>query len=181
MMVIEAPVVTYTKSGAINSKKSYLMIQDQRAGGTSSFKEEVGGETIAYNGRLSAKYTFEELYEEDYIPVTAAEFIGEKSYDSATVTVDKTDCKSISELAEVIVNANYPLAVINVICQDAEGAESVLSRTMFGGSSMNGVPRSYKLSNKKEIANLTAENGCTIKLEVVLSTGERFYPIEFTV
>ena len=181
MMVIEAPVVVHKSNGEIDAENSYLMIQDQRAGGTASHKEVVNGETIAYNGRISAKYTFQKLYEEDYIPVTAKEFIGEKSYDKAAVTVSNPNCKSLSELKDITVESNYPLAVINIIGEDASGKTSVLSRTLFGGSSMHGVPRSYQLADNKELENLTTENGCTVKLEVVLSTGERFYPIEFTI
>lgn len=179
MMVIEAPVVAYLADGSIDSANSYLMIQDQRAGGSTAFKEVVNGEEIAYSGRISAKYTFDMLLEDNYIPVTAAEFTGEKAYERATVTVSDPDCSSIAALANVTVEANYPLAVINVISLSNDGKETILGRTVFGGASMYGVPRSYALSEMAELEQLTPESGRTIKLEVVVSTGERFYPIQF--
>ena len=179
MMVIEAPVVAYLSGNTIDSANSYVMIQDQRAGGSTSFSEVVNGETIAYSGRLSAKYTFDELLEKNYIPVTAPEFTGEKPYDKATVTVSDSVCNTLEALVAVTVEANYPLAVINVISVDALGNKTVLKKAMFGGASMHGVARTYKLSEMKGLAGLAPNAGCTIKLEVVVSTGERFYPIEF--
>ena len=181
MMVIEAPVVVYLADGSIDSANSYVMIQDQRAGGTTSFSEVVDGETIAYSGRISAKYTFDTLYEKDYIPVTAPEFTGEKSYYKAVVTVSDSNCSSLDQLANITVEANYPLAVINVISVNALGKETMLEKTLFGGASMHGVPRSYMLSEMDALEQLSPAPGSTIKLEVVVSTGERFYPIEFTI
>lgn len=179
MMVIEAPVVSYLTDGTIDSANSYVMIQDQRAGGSTSFSEVVDGQTIAYSGRISAKYTFDTLYEKNYIPVTAPEFTGEKAYEKASVTVSDANCSSLDQLANITVEANYPLAVINVIGVSATGIETVLARTMFGGASMHGVARSYALSEMDELEHLSPVNVCKIRLEVVVSTGERFYPIEF--
>lgn len=179
MMVIEAPVVEYRADGSIDSANSYLMIQDQRTGGSSAFKEVVNGVEISYRGRISDKYTFDTLYEENYIPVTAAEFTGEKTYDKATVTVSNPDCSSIAELTDITVEANYPLAVVNVISVSFSGKETVLGRTLFSGGSMHGVPRTYALSDMEELEQLAPKSGHTIKLEVVVSTGERFYPIQF--
>lgn len=180
MMVIEAPVIQYLSDGSIDSANSYLMIQDQRAGGSSSFEDVVDGQTIKYSGRISAQYTFDALYEGDYIPVTVAEFTGEKTYDKATVTVSDSNCNSIKALSNVTVEANYPLAVINILCVDWLNRTTVLDKAMFGGASMHGVPRSYALSEMDGLGALSPAAGCTIKLEVVISTGERFYPIEFT-
>lgn len=180
LMVIEAPVVTYLADGTIDSANSYVMIQDQKAGGSSSLKEVVNGVKISYSGRLSAKYTFDKLLEKKYIPVTAAEFAGEKAYEQATVTVNDPNCSSISALKDITVEANYPLAVVNILSIDANGNQTVLARAMFGGSSMHGVPRSYALSEMDSIETLSPDPGCTVKLEVVVATGERFYPIAFT-
>lgn len=181
MMVIEEPVVVYKKDGSIDSENSYLIIQDQRGGDNTSTIEVVDGIEIPYNGRLRAKYTFEKLYEKDYIPLTTAEFAGKKTYDKATVTATDTNCKSLDALAEVSVESNYPLAIINIISINSKGKESVMARKTIGGASMYGVPKSYKLSDIENFSNLSPAKGEIIKIEVVVSTGERFYPIEFTV
>lgn len=179
LMVIEPSVVVYHSDGTIDSANSYVMIQDQKAGGSKSFKDVVNGIPIQYSGRLSAKYTFDKLLEKKYIPVTAAEFTGEKAYEQATVTVSDPQCSSISALKDITVEANYPLAVVNILSINNSGKQTVLKKAMFGGASMHGVPRSYALSEMEDLENISPDAGCTIKLEVVVSTGERFYPIEF--
>lgn len=179
MMVIEAPVVVYLPDGTIDSANSYVIIQDQRAGGSTSFSEVVDGQTIAYSGRISAQYTFDTLYEKNYIPVTAPEFTGEKAYEQASVTVNDANCSGFDQLTNITVASNYPLAVINVISVSDTGKETILERTTFGGASMHGVARSYKLSEMDTLEQVSPTPGSKIKLEVVVSTGERFYPIEF--
>lgn len=181
MMVIEAPTVVYLEDGSIDSENSYVMIQDQRAGGSTFYDKVVDGHTLHFSGRTSAKYTFDELYEEDYIPVTTAEFLGIKEYEQADVTV-QGQCASIEELTNVTIEANYPLAVVNVLAVSPEGTQTVIARKMFGGSAMQGVPRTFAMREMKNIdAGAYIAEGTTIKVEVVVSTGERFIPIEFTI
>jgi len=179
MMVIEAPEVVYTQDGAIDPENSYVMIQDQRAGGSTFYVEEVDGHTLNFSGRTSAKITFAKLLEDDYIPVTTAEFLGKKPYEQATVTVSQA-CYTIADLQNVTVEANYPLAVINILSVDKRGNSTVLEKQMFGGADMYGVPRSFALSELDSLKDLSPAAGSTIQLEVVVATGERFYPISFT-
>lgn len=178
MMVIEAPVVVYLSDGSIDPENSYVMIQDQRAGGSTFYEEEVDGYTLNFSGRTSAKVTFAELLEDDYIPVTTAEFLGEKPYEKAAVTANQS-CSSVGELSEVKVEANYPIAVVNILEVNSRGDKTVLKRQMFGASNMHGVPRTFSLSDFKDLETITPTAGSTIKVEVVVSTGERFYPISF--
>lgn len=177
MMVVTEPTVAYLSDGKIDPENSYIMIQDQRTGNQEG---QFNGETLPMMGRIHTRTTFKELYEGKYIPVTAAEFIGEKPYDEATVTTSQTECADVSALRDVTVESNYPLAVVNIIATDAKGAETVLARKLFKGSDAMGVPRSFKLSALYP-EKLSPSAGTVIKLEVVVSTGERFYPIEFTV
>lgn len=176
MMVVEKPTVVYTSNGTIDPENSYVLIQDQWSSGA---EVEMDGETVKLTGRLDMQFTFATLYEKNYIPLTAAEFIGEKAYDKAAITVSDTDCSSLDELADVTVEANYPFTVINVLGVDKKGNETVLCRKLFKGSATNGAARSFKLAELK-LDQLSPAADTVIKLEVVLSTGERFYPVEFT-
>lgn len=180
MMVIEAPVVTILPDGTIDSANSYLMIQDQQAGGSIAHREMVDGIEVPYRGRICVKYTFDKLYEDNYIPVTIAEFTGDKDYEYAYVNVNDPQCANINTLTQITVTSNYPLAVINLISTDSDGKENVVLREMFSGSSMHGVPHSYALSEMDGLDLVSIEPGSVLKLEVVVSTGERFCPIEFT-
>lgn len=181
MMVIEAPTVVYLEDGSIDAANSYIMIQDQRAGGSTFYDTKVNGRTLHYSGRTSAKYTFDKLYEEDFVPVTTAEFLGTKAYDKAAVSVTGDSCTTLDALKAVTVEANYPLVSANIIKVNDKGEESVVAREIFGGSAMQGAPRTFDLKNMKALENVSAETGSVIKLEVVVATGERFIPIEFSI
>lgn len=179
MMVIEAPVVVYLSDGKIDPENSYVMIQDQRAGGSTFYVEEVDGHTVNFSGKLHDKKTFANLLEKNYIPVTTAEFLGTKPYEKASVSASQV-CSSVADLQNTTIVANYPLAVINILSVDNQGKSTVLYRQMFGGADMYGVPREFEFSEIDELSQLSPTTGCTIKVEVVVSTGERFYPISFT-
>jgi hypothetical protein len=176
-MVIEAPVIVRKSDGTIDPENSYVMIQDQRAGGATFYVETVNGHTLNYSGKLSEKTTFATLLEKNYIPVTTAEFLGLKPYEKAVVTASKT-CSTLTDLKELTIEANYPLAVINIL--EVKGKNhTVLKRQMFGAGNMHGVPRTFSLSGIAGLDTLSPAAGSTIKVEVVVSTGERFYPISF--
>ena len=181
MMVIEEPVVVFNDDNTINAEESYILIQDQRGLDQSSTKETVDGVEIAYFGRLEAKYTFEKLYEKSYIPLSTAEFTGDKPYDVASVTVSNPNCKSMNDLKDLVVEANYPLAVINIFGVFKDGTSKTLCKKLFGGASMYGVPRTFNLSEIDGLNKLSSAEITTIKIEVVVSTGERFYPVEFSI
>lgn len=176
MMVVAEPTVAYLSSGSIDPDNSYLLIQDQWSSGD---EVEMDGEKVKLTGRLDLKFTFKELLEKKYIPLTVAEFTGEKAYEKAQITVSNPDCTNLTELAAVTVDANYPFTVMNILCIDSKGNETVLCRKLFKGSDTNGPARSFKVSELKP-DQLSPATGSVVKLEVVLSTGERFYPIEFT-
>ncbi len=182
MMAIEDAHVEYLPDGSIDGENSYILIQDQRAGGDAWQRTDDQGNILNYSGRLDGKFSFDKLFKEHFIPVTTAEFIGQKEYDKAEVTV-VGDCKDLASLQSASVESNYPLAVINVIAKQS-GKETVIHRELFSGTAMTGVPRSYELGKINMIKNLTntdyGKAGTTIKIEVVSATGERFIPIILT-
>ena len=184
IMVIEKPVVVYLPDGSIDMKNSYFITQDNRAGDrTDSGFVEVDKEnyTLYMSGVIGGKFTFEEMYTRKYIPVTAPEFIGEKAYEKAVVSASAETIKSFDELLEVTVSSNYPLALINAFIVEQDGKEILLDRTLFGGSNPTGVPRNFTLRDMENLSRLDKDKvaGCKLKFEVVVSTGERFVPIEF--
>lgn len=182
MMAISSPTVIYAEDGSIDLQSSYIMIQDQRGGQGSGFYEvEEGGQIIRYSGRTSAKFTFAQLLEKSYLPVTTAEFAGIKEYEPCTVSISQK-CQSVAQLLEATVSANYPLAVVNVIAADQFGNESVIGRKLFGGGEKGGVPREFVLSQLECLQELDSgpysHPSYTVKIEVVTSTGQRFLAAE---
>ena len=179
MMAISVPSVIYKSDGSIDLDKSYVMIQDQRGGrGAGFYEEKEGGEIIRYSGRTSAKFTFKQLLDKSYLPVTTAEFAGLKPYEKATASISIESCSSINDLLGATVSSNYPLAVVNIKVRDPFGNEAVIGRKLFGGGEQGGVPREFALSEMECLTNF-AESiyntpSYTIQVEVVPSTGERF-------
>lgn len=178
LMVTQKPVVLHRADGTIDADNSYLVIQDQRVG---DYFYEDFGVGVPFYGRLVEKYTFAQLLEAKYIPVTVAEFTGADPYEKAAVTVSKTDCTNINDLSSVTVNANYPLVHIKLIGVTKDGTQRSLKRISFNGATTNGVPMTYNMSKAGDLSPYVTKDVQTIQLEVVVSTGERFYPLSFEI
>lgn len=180
MMAIEDAHVEYLADGRIDGENSYILIQDQRAGGKNWQRTDEQGNILHYSGRLDGQFSFTKLFEEHFIPVTAAEFIGEKEYEKAEISVSEK-CSSPDQLQNITIESNYPLAVLNVIATQS-GKETVIHKELFGGGSERGVPHSIALSEITELKDSKYQTpGTMIQIEVVVATGERFTPIEITV
>ncbi len=174
MMVIEDPTVVRNEDGTVNTQESYVIIQDQRGGRGDGFYEvEENGKTLLLSGRTWAKFTFQELLDKHYIPVTTEEFMGTGAYEKAQVTVT-------SQELTATVESNYPLAVVKAVLTDHTGDTYVLERKCFGGADEPGVPRTFDLSKLSALQELSPyeKKGYTLSIQVVVSTGERFTPIE---
>lgn len=186
MMAIGPAYVVYHDDGTVNVAESYIPIQDQRAGdGNGFYDQNIGGNVIHYSGRTSYNFSFAELLEKHYIPVTTAEFIGKKPYEKATVTLDNPNFTNLTEFLNTTVTSNYPLAVLRVTLIDTEGHENVLTRELFGGKEETGVPRSYAFKDMNDLNiyknPLPGMEGYTIRVEVIVSTGEEFQLAELTI
>ncbi len=181
MMVIEAPTVVYLEDGTIDSANSFVMIQDQRAGGSTFYEYKIDGRTVYLSGRIDGKYTFDQLLEEHYIPVTTQEFLGLKEYDKAQISALSEEPASWEALLNSEVTANYPLAVLNTYLIEEDGSRVVLDKKLFGGYADQGVPFSCKISEIEVLTRLDISkcSGCKLEFEAVVSTGERFTPIQF--
>lgn len=181
MMAIEAAHLVENEDGSLNIAESYVMIQDQRGGHGAGFYEQTeNGVLIQYSGRTSAKFTFEELYKKHYLPVAPAELLGQKEYEKAYVTATKERCRSLEDLRNVTVTSNYPFAVLNVIIKDSYGNNKNVEKMLFSGAKET-PPKEFKLSELESLKNYNElgypKGGCTVDIEVVVSTGERFIPV----
>lgn len=177
MMVIGIPSVFYNEDGSIDINRSFVTIQDQRGGqGRGFYEQNEGGEIIRYSGRTSAKFTFKQLYDKAYLPVTTAEFAGLKDYETATASIDKT-CTKVSDLMDATVSSNYPLAVVNILACDPFGNQAVIGRKLFNGAKDEGVPREFALNKMDCLEKFESSEyntpSYTIKVEVVPSSGDR--------
>ena len=182
MMVIENPTVVHTDNGAIDKDNSFIVIQDQRGGtGTGFLEEEANGHAVHFNSARSLKMTFAELIKKNYIPVTVAEFAGEKPYDKPDVKLIGGNCKKLSNAQCAVVEANYPIAVLNLIVTDLDDRISIYDKILIHSASTAGPARTYDLSKWDALQEFDADGFKKIQLEVVISTGQRFilFDIDF--
>ena len=141
---------------------------------------EHDGYTVHHSGRIRHTFTFKELMEKNYIPVTTAEFLGEKPYDMPTVTVEGSEAATAQNLAELTIVSNYPIAVININGADAKGKVTNVEKIFLGGASEHGAAKTYALKDAKLLSQLENGKFVTAEIEVVSSTGKRFYPISIS-
>lgn len=179
MMVIENPTVVYLDDGTIDAENSFFIIQDQRGGAGDGFMEEVvNGHTVHFNSVRSQKFTFDFFIKHDYIPVTVAEFTGEKPYEEAKVILKDGDCNKLTDAQSAIVESNYPLAVLNLIITDENGSQSVYDRLLIHSASAEGPTRTYDLAQWDALQEFDADAFEKLQLEVVVSTGQRFILVD---
>jgi hypothetical protein len=179
MMVVMSPTVVYDVDGAIDTEASYVVIQDQRGGRTSTtfYEEKESGHTIYYNSQRSMKMTFQTLLDKNYIPVTLAEFIGQKAYEKAEVTTQGKTFKTLNDVQNAVIESNYPIALISIVVA-GKSNEHEVKKILFHGANGTGPAKTYDLSKVEELQTLETKNYKTLRIEVVVSTGERFVPIE---
>lgn len=191
MMVIEPAHVVRDDDGKINPEESYLIIQDQRGGvGAASYTIEENGEKHYYTGRTYAKFTFQELLDQDYIPCTTAEFAGLKPYTKATVELESgkevTDMKS---LMMATLKSSYPICIVRAVAVDETGKEiQVGAKYLTKVEVDNGTARECPVSFCGDVINdsvmknkLEEGKTYTFRLDVTVSTGEIFTPVSFAV
>ena len=139
MAIEEAHVVR--KNGAIDGDESYVMIQNQEAGArqnTSAYVEEVNGERLHFSGRRELKYTFSKLFEDGYLPLTCAEFLGQKEYELPKAEPDR-EIRSLEDLSAATVTSNRLLCVFYYRLLDENGKEAFAGKRLTTYTDMNNL------------------------------------------
>ncbi|MBR5452977.1 MAG: hypothetical protein IKV54_02760, partial [Clostridia bacterium] len=142
VMILEDPVVVYNDDGAINPYKSYVLIGEQKAsfltdspkyGGVDLYSPMNGnGETYrvmgnypgnTVNGKITEmKWTFYELFEDNYTPFTVPELAGTGEVEKAKLTFKYTESAiSIEGIRGMTVSSNYMISDVIFNVTDAEG------------------------------------------------------------
>ena len=128
VMAMDVPHVEYNDDGSINGKASYIPIMDQRYGSASGsnyqYDKTVDGVTYHSSGRIDFHFTFEALRQGGFIPVTCAQFMGEKPYEKATAALE-ADVSSFDELAQTKLRSNYNIVTIRVTVSDPKTGKTL--------------------------------------------------------
>lgn len=186
MMAIEDATVVRTADGQIDPSQSYIVIQDQAAGTGDKFYEvsDEQGNILHYTGRTEKKFTFMELYNQDYIPVTTAELAGLEPYTKPEVKFSLENCTTVSDMLTGAFTSNYPMCMMKLNATDKDGKVINLHTIYFDREDVaEGKARDYRISGDRmaiEAALEALESGTyTITAEVTASTGDVFTPVSF--
>lgn len=187
MMAIEDATVVRYADGGINPSESYIIIQDQAAGVTSTSEFLVydeDGIQVHYTGRTNVKWTFLDLYKSNYIPVTTKEFAGEEPYVQPEVKINST-VTDFETLYGTTITSVYPMSMIKIMAKKSTGRETELFHYYVNRMDVgSGLAREYKLSgNRLDVDSAVKEliaGDYTITLEVTDSTGEVFNLASFS-
>lgn len=184
MMVIDV-VTERDANGKIIPDCSYITIQDQHVGFYSYDDPDQPGTKISYIGHIARRYTFPQMFDAMFVPVTTAEYLGTKAYEPPKVEVSVKDIKSVTEMANAEIKCNYPMAVIRVVIKGADGSRNIIKRQINERVSIGErTAFSYKLSTARqtilsEISRGGVKPGDEILVEVIPSTGSLFTPVSF--
>ncbi len=190
IMAIEPAHVEYDAAGNIDPDKSYIVIQDQRGGsGKGYYTQTIDGVDYHYSGRTYAEYTFKELFDLAYIPVTAPEFVGLKEYVAPYVSFDRPDC-TLEDVSLGIATSPYTIYIGRMLLVDQNGNETLVDKVIAR-------PRDYEadgelakfelslfsVSPKSDSFRALMEEGktYTLRYEVVLSNGSTHTVVEVPV
>ena len=115
-------VVLRDQTGAIDTEASYLVVNSQGDG----ISENVDHSTWV----IDRKYTFEEIYEHYYVPITVQELADGKAPE-AEVSIDDQN-EGAAYLCAGTITSNYRINAVTATIQNADGSD-LWEQTIFTG------------------------------------------------
>ena len=181
MMASADPVVVTLSDGRINATESYILVCEQDAvGSKTTNKDSVqeNGKTLRQLGSVDNKYTFKDLMDKGYVPLTVKEFTGEEPVEVGEAWLGNPNRKlengvdmDVSTLFGNSLCANYAVCTLNIQIKNPAG-EVLLDRN----TGIQTQPSSYTVPLAKsmvpEEAKALADGQNTIHLVVRLANGE---------
>lgn len=131
MMCSQAPVIERWPDGTIDPARSYVLVLEQDAVGSSSDSknyEQSNGVTIRPLGGVDNKYTFQDLLSKGYVPFTLKEFTGEDPVEPGKawigteyVQVENGKDLTVEEVFNKTLFGNYALCTVEVQVKNPDG------------------------------------------------------------
>ena len=127
---------------------------------------------------MNVKWTFLDLFNSSYVPVTTKEFAGVEPYAPSKIELKSEigQCTNFEELYSSTITSVYPMSMIKVMAKKSTGRVTELFHFYVDRYDVGtGLAREYKLSGNRlditpEVDKLVAGD-YTITLEVTDSTG----------
>ena len=122
MIASKAVVVRDPETQKIDGAKSFVTVIDQTP--TWLTKNDSNGTPYNYQANVDAKWTFDFLYEDHYLPFTFKEWTGEDPIEQPTIGCSHTgDTISLDQIFNTKISSNYHLYDIYVSIYNADGVE----------------------------------------------------------
>ena len=181
MMISAKPEVVYLSDGRVNVDESYVLVCEQDAVGsktTNKDSTQENGVTLRQLGSVDNKYTFRQLMEKGYLPLTVKEFVGEDPIEPGEVWIGnpnrKIEHNSDMDVATLFGNslcATYAVCTMNIQVKNPAG-EVLLDYN----TGIQTVPLSCSVPLSKgmvpEEAKALADGQNTIHVVVRIANGE---------
>ncbi|MBP5288550.1 MAG: hypothetical protein J6Z79_01575 [Clostridia bacterium] len=110
--------VSYTTDGSVDPEKSFVICLEQSSKGPDRQTED--GVVLGIGSEN--KYSFKDLYDKGYLPVTVAELIGAAPVKEASVSLPEVT--SLKELSEATLTGAYCISRVDVTVVDQNGKEA---------------------------------------------------------
>lgn len=172
IMASSAAHVEYTPgTDLIDGNKSYITIIDQAQNWESATASS--GKTYQAKNSVDAKVTFKQLFGDDYVPFTLAEFQGTDPVEATTYSFSYSGSSAtMSNLYGAKVTSNYAITDVYIIVTDASGNQ------VYKHAVRNSSAWAKSLTLAQSGANVDSwgelESGTyTVKVVAQLGTGER--------
>ena len=169
-MVASVEVVRFD-DGKINGQESFITYMDQWAVYSSAVQEN--GQPYEIQGRVDYKKSFQQVYDDGYLPFTFAELNKQDPVEKAEASITAgDDSVKLSELTLAQIDCNYIMSDITVSVTDAQGKEVYRKDTIISHMLM---PKTTLLSTAISAKELEpyADGAHTITISTWVNTGEK--------
>ena len=158
------------EDGTINGRESYIHFIDQTHHWEE--KQRENGDIYNIKANIDGKYTFAELYENNYIPFTFAEFVGLDPVEDGECIFSYTGSEiTILKLKQVIVTSNYGMSDLYAIIRDGKNNVVYTAVQRMNSASIMQTVFGETIDSTKMAEY--ADGNYTVEVVAQLSNGER--------
>ena len=176
MIATKPEVIRDETTGKIDGTKSFVTVIDQTP--QWSKKNDSAGVPYDYQSNVDAKWTFEKLFEGNYVPFTYAEWLGNNKIETPSVRCLHTgDTITVEQLFNTWVKCNYHIYDIYCSIYNADGVE--VAKVATHNKSSSTYELKFESTGMQSViwGNLEtldpAKYEYTAKIYAQLATGER--------
>ncbi len=175
-MISSIPNVVRDANGKIDGAKSTVTYTDQDGKWYQHMQPD--GTPYEHVGGYNVVISFSDLFEDDYMPFTFAEFIGTDPVEKSETVMDYSgDTITISQLMNATISSNYSISDVTIVIKDENGKQ-VLRNLAPAYRARIPIPTAkVALAYTTDMDNY-ADGKHTVEISARIGTGEK--PVIYT-